>query len=151
MGKCFSIFLTGLAIMWFCRLDHGSMGSWPELVIQFKNEFRVHIEQPKDVITLTDIKQRNDESLKNYITRSNTAATIVQKPDPTLVHMAIVIGVKKGTELYKSLTKMKTRNLSKFYKREDKYLRLKASKAEGGASSGKIGKANTLKTGGSQA
>ena len=30
--RCFPIFLTGLATMWFCRLDCGSINSWAELV-----------------------------------------------------------------------------------------------------------------------
>lgn len=32
MCQCFPIFLTGLAIMWFCRLDRGSIRSWAELI-----------------------------------------------------------------------------------------------------------------------
>ena len=32
MCWCFPIFLIGLATMWFCRLDRGSINSWAELV-----------------------------------------------------------------------------------------------------------------------
>lgn len=82
------------------------------MVKKFKNQFQVHMKQPKDTIILADIKQRDDELLKSYITRLNKAAAIVQKSNPALVHMVIMMGIKKGTKLYKSLTKIKTRNLS---------------------------------------
>lgn len=87
--------------------------------------------------------------MKNYITRFNTAA--VRKQDPTLVHIAIIIGVRKGIKLYISFTKTKPGNLSEFYKRADKYLRFEASKAKRGASSGKTGNVETIKVNGSQA
>lgn len=55
----------------------------------FKSQFRVHIVQPKDVISLTDIKQRDKESLLSYLTRFNIAVAAVKKPDERLPHMAI--------------------------------------------------------------
>ena len=66
MCKYFPIYLTDLATMWFCRLESGSIDSCSELIQSFKNQFRIHMVQPKDPITLTDIKQRDRESLVNY-------------------------------------------------------------------------------------
>lgn len=63
MCKCFSIFLIGLTIMWFCKLDNGSISSCAEFVNQFKAQFHVCMERPKDAIALTDIKQRDNESI----------------------------------------------------------------------------------------
>ena len=54
--------------------------------------------QPKDPITLTDIKQRDGESLVSYLTQFNAAAAAVKRPDDRLVNMAIVAGINKRTE-----------------------------------------------------
>ena len=98
MCKCFPIYLTDLATMWFCRLEPGSIDSYAQLVRSFKNKFRVHMVQPKDPITLTDVKQRDGETLVSYLTRFNAAAAAVTKPDERLLHMAVVAGLNNRTK-----------------------------------------------------
>lgn len=70
---------------------------------------------PKETISLSYIKQRDRESLRSYFTKLNNTATIMKTLNKNLVHMAIIFGVNKITELSKDLTKKKIRNLTEFY------------------------------------
>lgn len=97
MYKCFPIYLTDLATMWFYRLDPSSIDSYAQLFRSFKSQFRIHMVQPKDLITLTDVKQRDGETLVSYLTTFNAAAAVVTQPDDRLLHMAVVAGVNKRT------------------------------------------------------
>lgn len=96
----------------------------------------MHMERPKHSITLADIKQREDETLKSYLDRFNAAAVGVGKPDPTFIHMVVVKGLRKNTAFHTSLTKTKSKDLRDFYRRAEKYLRLEASLAEGSGNGG---------------
>ena len=91
----------------------------------------MHMERPKHSISLADIKQRENETLKSYLDRFNAAAVGVRKPDSVLVHMAVVKGLRKNTAFHTSLTKTESKDLRDFYRRAEKYLRLEASLAEG--------------------
>ena len=92
------------------------------------------MERPKHSITLADIKQPEDESLKSYLDRFNAAAVGVRRPDPALVHMAVVKGLRKNTAFHTSLSKTESKDLQDFYRRAEKYLRLEASLAKGSGS-----------------
>lgn len=62
------------------------------LVHKFKSQFSVYTIQPKEAISLTDIKQRYEESLQSYLTKFNTTTTTIRKLDEMLVHIDIVVG-----------------------------------------------------------
>lgn len=79
----------------------------------------VHMVQHKDPITLTNIKQRDGESLLSYLTWFNVAAAAVKRPDDRLVHMAVVAGVNKRTKFSRDLTKKKSRDLNDFFVRAE--------------------------------
>lgn len=79
--------------------------------------------QPKDPITLTDVKQRHGETLVSYLIRFNAAAATATKPNERLLHMAVVVGVNKRTEFSQDLTKQKTRDLDEFFLRAAQFMR----------------------------
>jgi len=122
--KCFHLFLSDLATTWFCRLPQGSISSWEMLKEKFINQFRIHIEQPKDAYSLSSIKQKSDESFQQYLTRFNAAAAAVQVADEKLILMALCSGVHPDTKFAKRPTKEKPSTLPEFFHEARKYMRL---------------------------
>ena len=103
MARCFPLYLKDLAAMWFRQLGEGSIRTWKELVEKFLGQFRVHVKRPKNVMTLTSVKQRMDESLRAFLTRFSAAVASVDRPDPSMVLMAAVSGVKENSDFKVSL------------------------------------------------
>lgn len=77
------------------------------------SQFRVYVIQPKDEMPLTDIKQKDDETLKNYMARFIAAATIHQ-PDEQIVHIVVVFGINTDTKFYRELQKNPISDLRDF-------------------------------------
>jgi len=122
--KCFPLFLSDLAITWFRRLAQGSISSWKLLKEKFINQFCIHVEQPKDAYSLSNIKQRPDESIQQYLIRFNAAVAAVQDADEKLILMALCSGVHPDTKFAWRLTKEKPSTLLEFFHEAGKYMRL---------------------------
>ena len=82
MARCFPLYLSDLAALWFRQLETGSIRTWSELVDCFMRQLRVHVTRPKSVMTLASIKQRVGESIKDFLLRFNVTMTSVDRPDP---------------------------------------------------------------------
>lgn len=67
MGRVFLLYLTDLATMRFRQLENGSISTWTELVKKFIKRFRVHITRSKNVMMLSSVRQRADETLRSYL------------------------------------------------------------------------------------
>ena len=103
MAKFFPLFLTDIAAMWIRQLETESISSWNMLVARFLEQFRVHIARPRNVMSLTTIKQRPRETLCSFLERFNVAAASVDRPEQSMVLMAAVSDVLDNTEFKKSL------------------------------------------------
>ena len=77
MAKCFPLFLADITSMWIRQLETESIYNWNMLVARFLEQFRVHIARPKNVMSLTAIKQRPRETPRSFLERSNVAAASV--------------------------------------------------------------------------
>ena len=114
--------------MWFRQLESESINSWNMLVARFIEQFRVHIARPKNVMSLTTIKQRPKETLRSFLERFNVAAASVDRPEPSMVLMAAVSGVLDNSEFKKSLYRDPPRNLSEFYLESDSFCVMKTQR-----------------------
>src|SRR5574338_156046 len=123
MARCFPLYLTDIAAMWFRQLEDGSIGTWTELVDKFLSQFRVHIKRPKNVMTLTSVKQGADESLRTFLTRLNAAVASVDRPDPSMVLMAAVSGVRDNSDFKVSLVRDPPLDLEEFFHEAERFLR----------------------------
>ena len=123
MARCFPLYLKDLAAMWFRQLGEGSIRTWRELVEKFLGQFRVHVKRPKNVMTLTSVKQRMDESLRAFLTRFSAAVASVDRPDPSMVLMAAVSGVKENSDFKVSLIRDPPQNLDEFFHEAERFLR----------------------------
>ena len=86
--------------------------------------------RPKSVMTLSSIKQRAGESIKDFLLRFNVTVTSVDRPDPSMILMAAVAGVAEGTKFKYSLTKGPPQDLGEFFHKAEKFIRLEESRAE---------------------
>lgn len=123
MARCFPLYLTDIAAMWFRQLEEGSIRTWTELVDRFLRQFRVHIKRPKNVMTLTSVKQREDESLRAFLTRFNAAVASVDRPDPSMVLMAAVSRVREDSDFKVSLIRDPPLDLGEFFHEAERFLR----------------------------
>jgi hypothetical protein len=60
--------LTGVARSWLMNLPEGSINSWDQLCAMFIGNFQGTNEHPSTTETLKTIRQRHDESLRDYVT-----------------------------------------------------------------------------------
>lgn len=122
MGRCFPLYLTNLVAMWFKQLKNGSISTWTDLVNRFLRQFRVHISQPKNVFTLSNVKQRPVESLRSYLTRFNATVAVMDKPDPSFILIAAVFRVANKTDFKAVLKRDPSMDLAEFYYGAEMYL-----------------------------
>ena len=115
MARCFPLYLTDIAALWFRQLESGSISTWTELIERFMRQFRVHISRPKNVMSLATLKQRTGESLRSFLTRFNVAVASVDRLDPSMVLMAAVSGIADGMEFKDSLARDPPMDLGEFY------------------------------------
>ncbi|MCH88341.1 hypothetical protein A2U01_0009225, partial [Trifolium medium] len=69
--KCrlFVLTLKGPAMTWFKGLEDDSIDSWRELCRAFSSHFTARKRQPKTMVSLSNIIQGKEESLRDYIER----------------------------------------------------------------------------------
>jgi hypothetical protein len=59
--------LTGAARSWLINLPEGSLTSWDQLCTMFIGNFQGTYERPSTTETLKTIRQKHDESLRDYV------------------------------------------------------------------------------------
>ena len=73
---------------------------------------------------LANIKQGENESLKDYIHRFSIESTKVGGLTKAEHKMAITAGVRPGSKLWGSMLKREVTNLDDFFERAQKYIRV---------------------------
>ena len=101
--------LKGSARIWFSRLTPNSIGTFKELSAQFASHFIKGHKYKKFTACLMNIKHREDEMLRSYITRFNEEALSIDEADDKILVAAFTNGLRKGKFLF-SHTRM-TRKL----------------------------------------
>jgi hypothetical protein len=69
--------LTGEARSWLINLPEASIQSWDQLCAMFIGNFKGTYERPSTAETLKTIKQRHDESLRDYVKRFYNARNAI--------------------------------------------------------------------------
>ncbi|XP_071933618.1 uncharacterized protein [Coffea arabica] len=99
--KTFPMFLKGKARLWFQDLTPGSIRSFAELARQFAAQLVSSKTYSKNTAHLMAIKQKPDESLKNFMTRFNTESLQIRDKDEKVVMAAFVNGLRVEDLFYK--------------------------------------------------
>jgi len=121
MCRAFPTTLKGAARIWFSRLTPNSISTFKELSAQFTAHFIGGHRNKKSTACLISIKQREDETLKNYISRFNNEVLSIDEADDKILVAAFMNGLKKGKFLF-SLYKNDPKTMSKVLYRATKYM-----------------------------
>ena len=121
MCRAFPTTLKGAARIWFNQLMPNSISTFKELSAQFT----VHIigghRYKKSTACLMSIKQREDETLRSYISRFNKEALSINKASDKILVTAFTNGLRKGKFLF-SLYKNDPKTMSDMLYRATKYM-----------------------------
>ncbi|XP_023926746.1 uncharacterized protein LOC112038140 [Quercus suber] len=121
MCRAFPTTLKGPVRIWFNRLMPNSISSFKELSAQFALHFiRGHMYK-KSTACLMNIKQREDETLRSYITRFNKEAFSIDEANDKILVAAFTNGLQKGKFLF-SLSKNDPKTMTDVLYRATKYM-----------------------------
>ena len=85
MCRAFPTMLKGAARIWFSRLTPDSISTFKELSAQFTVHFIGGHRYKRSTACLMSIKQREDETLRSYISRFNKEALSIDKADDKIL------------------------------------------------------------------
>ena len=121
MCRAFPTKLKGPARIWFSRLTPNSIGTFKELSSQFALHFIGGHRYKKSTACLMTIKQREDETLRSYITRFNKEAFSIDKANNKILVAAFTNGLRKDKFLF-SLYKTNLKTMSDVLYKATKYM-----------------------------
>jgi len=121
MCKTFPSTLKGPTRVSFSKLTPNSISSFNELSAQFESHFIRGHKYKKFTASLMNIKQREDETLRSYITRFNKEALSIDEADDKILVATFTNDVLKGKFLV-SLYKNDPKTMSNVLYRATKYM-----------------------------
>ena len=124
MCRAFPTTLKGPARIWFSRLTPNSISTFKELSTQFASHFIGGHSYNKSTACLMNIKQREDEILRSYITRFNKEVLSIDEADNKILMVAFTNRLRKGKFLF-SLYKNDPKTMSDVLYRATKYMNAK--------------------------
>ena len=124
MCKAFPTTLKGPARIWFSRLTPNSINTFKEINAQFTSHFIGGHRYKRSTACLMSIKQRENETLRSYITIFNKEALSIDKADNKILVAAFTNGLQKDKFLF-SLYKNDLKTMSEVLYRATKYMNAK--------------------------
>ena len=121
MCKAFPTTLKGPMRVWFSRLTPSSINTFKELSAQFTSHFIGGHRYKRSTACLMSIKQREDETLRAYITRFNKEALSIDEADDKILVAAFTNGLRQGEFLF-SLYKNDLKTMTDVFYRATKYM-----------------------------
>ena len=121
MCMAFPTTQKGPARIWFSRLTLNSVNTFKELNAQFTSHFIGGHRYKRSTACLMSIKQREDETLRSYITRFNKKALSIDEVDDKILVAAFANGLRKGKFLF-YLYKDDPKTMSDMLYRATKYM-----------------------------
>ena len=121
MCRAFPTTLKGPARIWFSRLTPNSINTFKELNVQFTSHFIGGYRYKKSTVCLMSIKQREDETLRSYITHLKKEALSINEANDKILVAAFTNGLWKGKFLF-SLYKNDPKTMSEVLYRATKYM-----------------------------
>ena len=113
--------LKGAARIWFSRLTPNSVSTFKELSAQFTVHFIRGHKYKKFTSCLMSIRQREDKTLRSYISCFNKEVLSIDEADDKILAAAFTNGLRKGKFLF-SLYKNDPKTMSEVLYRATKYM-----------------------------
>uniref|UniRef100_A0A2N9HHE1 Uncharacterized protein n=1 Tax=Fagus sylvatica TaxID=28930 RepID=A0A2N9HHE1_FAGSY len=123
MCRAFPTTLKGPARIWFKKLIPGSVGSFAQLSHSFFNHFIGGQRCGRPTTHLLNVRQREGETLRSYLTRFNKETLLVDGADDKVVLTAFISGLQSGDFLfsvYKDPPTSMSEMMNQGKKREDR-------------------------------
>ena len=121
MCRDFPTTLKGVARIWFSQLTPNSVSTFKELSTQFIAHFIGGHRYKKSTACLMSIKQREDKTLRSYISCFNKEALSIDEANDKILVAAFTNGLRKGKFLF-SLFKNDPKTMSEVLYRATKYM-----------------------------
>ena len=121
MCRAFPTTLKGPTRVWFSKLTPNSISSFKDLSMQFASHFIRGHRYKKSTACLMSIKQREEETLRSYITHFNKEALSIDEADNKILIVAFTNRLRKGKFLF-SLYKNDPKTMSDVLYRATKYM-----------------------------
>ena len=121
MCKAFPTMLKGAARIWFSQLTPNSINTFKELSPQFTAHFIGGHRYKKSTACLMSIKQREEETLRSYISYFNKKALLIDEVNDKILVVAFTNGLRKDKFLF-SLYKNNPKTMSKVLYTATKYI-----------------------------
>uniref|UniRef100_A0A2N9G172 Integrase catalytic domain-containing protein n=1 Tax=Fagus sylvatica TaxID=28930 RepID=A0A2N9G172_FAGSY len=100
MCRAFPTTLKGSVRIWFKKLMPGSVGSFAQLSHSFFNHFISGQRYGRPTTHLLNVKQKEGETLRSYLTRFNKETLLVDEADDKVVLIAFIFGLQSGDFLF---------------------------------------------------
>uniref|UniRef100_A0A2N9FD92 Integrase catalytic domain-containing protein n=1 Tax=Fagus sylvatica TaxID=28930 RepID=A0A2N9FD92_FAGSY len=100
MCRAFPTTLKGPARVWFKKLMPSSVGSFAQLSRLFFNHFIGGQRYGRPTTHLLNVKQKEGETLRSYLTRFNKETLLVDGADNKVVLTAFIFGLQSGDFLF---------------------------------------------------
>ncbi|KAL2244073.1 UNVERIFIED_CONTAM: hypothetical protein Sindi_0525300 [Sesamum indicum] len=97
IAKLFATTLTGKAQEWFTNLPRGSIESYEQLVQKFNFHFASKKKEKRSATHLFNIRQREDETMKNFMGRFNNETLEVQELRIDMLVSLLIHGLRNGS------------------------------------------------------
>ncbi|XP_057733872.1 uncharacterized protein LOC130949061 [Arachis stenosperma] len=114
--RCFPNYLDGPALDWLCALPAGSISQFQQLAKLFEDHFARFAIYLHDSDYLNTIKQEQNESLKDYMTRFTKVAISIPDLHPEVHLHAIKSGLRPG-KFQETITVAKPKTLVEFHEK----------------------------------
>ena len=121
MCRAFPTTLKGSVRIWFSKLMPNSISTFKELSAQFASHFIGGHRYKKSTTCLINIKQREDETLRSYITRFNKEAFSIDEANDKILVATFTNRLRKGKSLF-SLYKNDLKTMLDVLYRTTKYM-----------------------------
>ena len=120
--KTFSTTLKGVARTWFNQLPGGTITSFQQLADAFRSHFMASRPAERDTSYLFTVKQRSNESLKDYLGRCYKAMLEIPGVEPKVVVAAAKQGILEDSPFLNSISKSKRVTMEEFREKAEKYI-----------------------------
>ncbi|KAL0405273.1 UNVERIFIED_CONTAM: hypothetical protein Slati_3841200 [Sesamum latifolium] len=137
--SCFRHYFHRAAQTWFNQLPAGAIGSFQEFRSLFLHQFASSRKLRKTELSLFAVRQKDNEPLKEYLQRFNTAALEVPSATQEVKASAFSQGLLDG-DFFKSLAKKPVSKFDALLARAAKYINMEDAQAAKKESRGRRGR-----------